>query len=496
MKRSLSAILAMATLSLFAVTAPAQTITVGTVGGLPGDTVQVPVSIDSSAGAGVNFSLTYDGAKLSSFSAAKGDLAGANHVADSHSPSAGTGNAIVYPNPVTDFGGGGGTLAIVSLQISDTTNGGESYPLTVADLTLANNAGAVIATTNVGGAVNVTGPAFPTTDDFEGNEDGWVYAGIIPVGGGPQSGSTGSALTILATDFGSTGQFGFWQSPNQEVVKSSLYKFGFSLRTDDGNLGDADLLPTHRTRVNFANTGGTPMAVDTINDSKVGGNYLLTNSNQVYNMYLQPQTQAANLLGALDLVYFNIFDHLATVILEEYSVDRVGLSTLAGQTNLKTWTFAADAEGWTDFSLPGFPTTNGYNGTDGSLDMTAVGLSFGFWQSPQVPELICNTDKLYRFVFSISTTEGDQNNVPGVRVRWFTANNEYIQTLVLNSQGDDVTHMPTGTPKNYYAYFIPSTNGQQVQLAVDLVAFDPFDSASATVKVHEVSAESWDLPAF
>lgn len=497
MKRSLSALLAMASAAILATSAPAQTITVGTVPGLPGDTVQVPVSIDSAAGAGVNFSLTYDGAKLSNFSAAKGDLAGANHVADSHSPSAGTGNAIVYPNPVVDFGAGGGTLALVSIQISDTANGGESYPLTVADLTLANGSGAVIGATTANGAVNVSGPAFPTTDDFEGNEDGWVYSGIFPVGVGPTSGSTGSALTMLAfTGADDFPQFGFWQSPNQQVVKPSLYKFAYTLRTDDGNLGDADNILTHRTRVNFANTGGTAMAVDTNNDSKAGGNYLLSNSDQAFNMYIQPQSQAANLIGAVDLPFFNPFDHKSTLILEEFSIDRVGVSSLSGQSTLKTWSFAADAEGWTNFSLPAFPTTNAHNGTDGTLDVTVAGLSFGFWQSPQVPELICNTDKLYRFVFSISTTEGDQNLVPSVRVRWFTSNNEYAQTLVLNSQGDDTTHMPAAAPKNYYLYFIPSTNGQQVQVAVDVTAFDPFDSGSATIKVHDVSAESWDLPAF
>ncbi|GAB4325664.1 MAG: hypothetical protein Kow0059_21820 [Candidatus Sumerlaeia bacterium] len=495
------ALLGLLSFAVLTTTSLAQTITVGTVSGLPGETVQVPVDIDSAAGAGVNFSLTYDGGKLTNFSATKGSLATANHIADSHSPVAGTGNAIVYPNPVVDFAAGGGSLAIVSLQISDTANGGESYPLTVADLTLADNQGAVIPTTNVNGAVNVGGPSFPTMDDFEGNEDGWTYAGILPAGVGPTSGFTGSALTMLAfTGQNDFPQFGFWQSPQQQVVKSSLYKFSFTLRTDDANIADEANIPTHRVRVNFLNTGGTPMAVATNNDSKAGGSYLLANTNKVFNVYVQPQSEAANLIGAFDLNYFNVFDHKATIILEQFEVDRVGLSTLTGQTTLKTWTFATDEEGWVfnDFNSTSFPSTLAYNAADQALDMTATQFpSFGIWQSPAVPELICNTNKLYRFAFTVSTTEADQSLVPSVRFRWLTSNNEYIQTTVFNSNGDNVTHMPTTAPKTYYNYFIPSSDGQQILLAVDLTAFDPTDNTNtATIKIHDVTAESWDIPTF
>src|SRR5690606_7781855 len=130
----------------------------------------------------------------------------------------------------------------------------------------------------------------------------------------------------------------------------------------------------------------------------------------VYNMYVQPQSEATDMIAAFDLNYFNVLDHKATVILDEFTIDRVGFSTLAGQATLKTWTFASDAEGWApiDFGGSDFPSTLAYNGTDMTLDMTATQFpSFGIWQSPIVPELIANADKLYRFAFTVSTTEPD-----------------------------------------------------------------------------------------
>jgi hypothetical protein len=103
--------------------------------------------------------------------------------------------------------------------------------------------------------------------------------------------------------------------------------------------------------------------------------------------------------------------------------------------------------------------------------------------------------KLYRATFTVRSDQRDPSLVPQVRLRMSTEVGGQCVVQTITSVGDGA-HSPGRSPLTYTLYY--PWQGEDgptgLQLAFDLVNFDPHDAATGTVYLEEVLVEQVNLP--
>ena len=113
-----------------------------------------------------------------------------------------------------------------------------------------------------------------------------------------------------------------------------------------------------------------------------------------------------------------------------------------------------DLSGWSSFS-PSQVFSSPHFGRDGqTLVITALDNTntFGYWNSPLISPML--PDALYRARFSLLTDYNIQGELPGLRMRFLTADYQQSGMLRLESWGN-AEGMPTTSPRDYAVYFQP-----------------------------------------
>ncbi len=169
--------------------------------------------------------------------------------------------------------------------------------------------------------------------------------------------------------------------------------------------------------------------------------------------------------------------------------------------NLATsYDFQVGTDGWQSLAVPDFFTEPIFSSEPGYLGITSVDNThtFGSWQSDEnaVPII---PGALYRVTYRVSTDVADAAQVPTLRFRVNTQDNQQSSFLVVNS-GVSGTYSPTPEGQTYELYFEPppkkfgaSEEADDFFVAMDLLNFDPNDAAQATVRLEQLGVERFPL---
>jgi hypothetical protein len=237
-------------------------------------------------------------------------------------------------------------------------------------------------------------------DDYESDTDSWFFIGVPGTDDGSGDGFAAATSTYDGTRLGinttdATNTFGFWSGPVVGYQAGKLYKFVWTLST---NQVSQDAVPTIRLRLSnlvYANT----MA---ISSSGVAGQnpWAPTATPKEYNQYLLP-VSTEDISPNFDVYDFVNPGDSGTVYCEEvcaYTADESALGA------------------WTDETVPPLNTTNwfavlgpgGYSspatGTTGGLQMTttnADSLHYGFWFTSGLSYTV---DQFYKSAFTVEST--------------------------------------------------------------------------------------------
>ncbi len=169
--------------------------------------------------------------------------------------------------------------------------------------------------------------------------------------------------------------------------------------------------------------------------------------------------------------------------------------------NLATsYDFQVGTEGWQSLAVPQVFSEPLFSWGPGHLAITTVTNTntFGCWQSdenavPIVP------DTLYRVTYRVSSDVADAAQVPAVRFRVNTQDNQQSNFLVVNS-GATGMYSPTPEGRTYKVYFEPPPkkfgareNADDVLVAMDVLNFDPNDAPRVNVWLRQVNVERFPL---
>jgi hypothetical protein len=337
------------------------------------------------------------------------------------------------------------------------------------------------------------------TYTFDSGQERWDTGGASFVFTDPNTSSTSGRLGLQSTT--NTNTFGFWTSLNELYwqANNTLYRAQCTVSTD---ITDPTKVPKLRLRFNTQNNQLSSLLGVESNSSAASAP---TPSGQTYTLYFCPHNSGISTLVptmslAFDMLNFNPDDAATgSLELDNVTISRLDLASLPGFTSIPgaAATFDSGTDGWGFFSVPvafSEPTTG--NSGNGSLRLQAVTNTntFGGWQSPTIA---LESSMAYRARFRVSSDLANPAQVPGFRMRLNTNNLEMSTMLTVNSTGQGEAS-PTTTPKDYWVYFAPPASAVAGGMiaAIDIMNFDPADSATGTIQLEDFSIEKASLPLF
>jgi len=479
----------------------------GTSGG-QGQTVTVPVNLSDGAGvAGSNFTLTFDANVLKNPSITGGALL-SGHSTLSNVPTAGELRGLIYANPTAGLNTGAGTMANISFQVSPTANTGDTA-LAFTEGVLADNTGVVLTgTTTAGANVTVTGSSFPITESFDAGTAGWGFTDFGTFGFGSVSSGTETGR-IRLTSTTNVKAFGNWQSPANFVpaIQGALFRARFNVSS---TATDPNNTPAARLRVNST----TNEVAHYLNiNSENGGRYSPGPAGLDYDLIFESPNSGRTgnedaFSVSFDLINFSPTDPaVGDLALESIEITRADASSLVVNATPANFTFDAGAEGWTflGLDLPASPPENAFGFSAATSGTSAGALTVsttnntnnvGFWFSPATVTLDA-TPKLYRSVINVQSDQATVADVPSIRLRINSSDNETGVEQWAISQ-DIGTAMPGTTARNYNTYFQSSApgSGSSLSTALDVISFDTRVSATATFTINDAKVEELATPTF
>lgn len=159
--------------------------------------------------------------------------------------------------------------------------------------------------------------------------------------------------------------------------------------------------------------------------------------------------------------------------------------------------FEGTDDGWTTGGAPLTFDLPAFGQTASALTVDPNGFfTFGFWQSPAGAITGALGDHMYAVRFNLAW---DQTpcEAPTLRLRAIAQDFTQLEVLGVNSTGD-CSVAPGATAKDYVMHFIPQQGGvsNDFIVALDTLAFDPFDSPAGTLSIDYVDIHCFPLSAF
>lgn len=333
---------------------------------------------------------------------------------------------------------------------------------------------------------------------FETDTEEWTTGGVPGVFTIPDSSYRAGSLVLTATD--NTNTFGYWYSPFIVPLRDdSIYRIRAILHS---NVTDSRESPTLRLRLS---TSDFQQAVCYVVESRDNAQASPDIQGKCYDSYYVPQYLVADgktFELAFDILNFSPDDSAtASLALEEISLERMPLIALTSETEVITYDFSSDTQGWYSGGAPSIFTLPEFQwNPSGMLSITPSDNTntFGYWNSPLISPMF--PEGMYRATFSLFTDYLWQMELPCLRMRFLTADYQQNGTLRLESWGE-AEGMPTTSQRDYSIYFQPyfadvhhSIDG--FYLALDLINFNPDDTTTATYYIDKVVVSRISIPPF
>lgn len=334
-------------------------------------------------------------------------------------------------------------------------------------------------------------------ESFDAGAAGWSYLAFNAWGLTAAIGDTpAGALTIQTTN--NLSNFGSWQSPPLAFTHTpgDVYRASYLLAS---NLIDSRRCPGLRMRA--TSHGG--QQIDQLLVNSIGINITPSFGAKSYQMFFAPFDDGVttgprpeSVRTAFDVINFSTADAASAIMrLNEISVERIPADAIGAPSGVRSFgidpsvgwdftnaapTFAAPDSGL-DAQGPWMRATNNTNcyGSAGLYNIT-------FFPTTR------NT--MIELVFDVSCDEPDPRLVPGTRLRLNSRTSEMVRLMELSSAsaGDA---MPTPTPRSY-SIFVRAPSlllDREYSLFLDMINFDPNDSASATLRLEGLKVQNYNL---
>jgi hypothetical protein len=188
----------------------------------------------------------------------------------------------------------------------------------------------------------------------------------------------------------------------------------------------------------------------------------------------------------------------AEVALESVLVERFLLDTLTSPTMNRSYDFETSQQSWStgdgqeQFCDPLFS----YPGLALHLRSTTNANTFGYWHSNAV-DIVVEANRLYRGRFEVRTDVTERRRVPGMRLRFNTANLQASRTLGVESIGEGASSPGTMNTTYDNLYFLPPANcvGEGLIVSFDMLNFSPDDAADGSLILDRAVIEAFNPPA-
>ncbi|MFH0794285.1 MAG: hypothetical protein V2A74_09675, partial [bacterium] len=340
--------------------------------------------------------------------------------------------------------------------------------------------------------------AAPVVFDFDAGAGDWGFISVPSFFTAPLTAQGGGKIGLTSQSNSNT--FGFWQGPSAvSVVADNLYELQWDVSSD---VPDPSMSPQIRLRVNADNQEISEVVV--ASSSGDGANSPTSTPRTYRQFYLPPASSVGAPAGqdgfhpSFDLVNFDSGDvSVGTLYLEELRVVRYPLADLPPRTNVVSYEFEGDTNGWTYQTLPGFFSEPTSGTTVSALEITSTNNTdnFGYWQSPYDVQIAAS--QLYMARYQIHSSLSDATLVPEIRLRYATQQTQLAAFVTVDSLGAGASS-PTQTPRIYDHYFLPPQNAvgtslDRMAITFELINFGT-DASTPTLTLERAQVDRLNLP--
>ena len=332
---------------------------------------------------------------------------------------------------------------------------------------------------------------------FQKGAPGWKVITIPSKYSPPESAITTGALQLICTD---TNTFGFWDS-TEGVIPVNDDELYFATFRVKGNTSDLRKSPGVRLRLSSPDSQWIEelsifsMGYAQTSPPPHGRDYTLVFSPPERNT---PPLHLDNLIASFDMVNLDVNDvQQGSLNLEEISIYPIQSPQISEFKLEKRFEFNFGSEGWTHDGPEYYYNLPDFEAGDGILSMKSRTNwdCFGFWET-EVDDFYIEAGRFYRVDF-VMRTDVKSSEVPSLRLRVFTENNDVSICKMINSTADASVTL-TNYNRAYSVYFIPpqeyATGGANLKLACDLINFNLEDNRYAIIGIDKVEIYSMEIP--
>ncbi len=320
---------------------------------------------------------------------------------------------------------------------------------------------------------------------FEGDAEGWSFAGEVPPYECPEGFYLDGALVLDAC--GSCECFSSWVSPAIPIEASRVYRARWRAGS---NVSDPDTCVQFRLRLNqtASHQGWSRTVVSSHEQAPWSG------EPKWYEIILNPSLYDAGdneVRAAFDIVSFDVHDaSYSWVYLDEMVMDNVDVTT---GTTIADYTFTPDTEGWKYAGAIAPFDEPLHESGEGSLGLNPGGSdnAFSYWHSPDVG---IEDGTIYRARFEVSSSVSDPDDTVQFRCRVNQRGSWQAWDRGVNS---NLQHAPSATEsKPSDVFFTPNVTAPDdaaAQFSFDIMSFDPADDTLSWVYLESVMLEEITL---
>ena len=337
----------------------------------------------------------------------------------------------------------------------------------------------------------------------------WKLTGKVNGFDLPVENFAGGILSLQST---SSNTFGFWYLDDAVVspTADTLYRARCAIKSDQTDPSQA---PTFRIRYNAANFMQGDFIQVNSNDS---GEASPGTTEKIYDLYFCPQYDALVVNGTLSFDMLNIGNPTdatnATLSLDYLQLDKKAIADLGTPAVVKSYTFTAGEENWSNRGAlgPFTPPNYTWDVTEGALILESTNNTntFGYWQNKQ-DDVAIDHNLLYQLrvktasAAMVTAKSSTATAMPTMRARMYDHPNNHVnssfQAPAWKAFEQPVPTMAISqlTYHDYYAYFHNKEGiGPYLGIAIDMINLDTNAPVDAKIAISEVELSTFPIPTF
>jgi len=320
---------------------------------------------------------------------------------------------------------------------------------------------------------------------FDSGDEGWQFVGVVNPYDTPVSSCDTGHLGL--SPGGSLYAFSYWQSPDVIIGPETLYRSMWHVAS---SCTGEDSAVQFRLRVNQKGSWQAWNRVVTSNMQQAPSQ----GASKWYSLTFKPELLAVGddiLTMNFDCMSFDWYDDPDSwLYLEEMALEEAQMS---GSTQIGSYTFTDDAEGWT-FVGSVYSYDTAVSGVqDGFLGLSPDGSvnTFSYWQSP---DIAISDELVYRATFGLVASVTNADSAVQCRLRVNQKGSWQAWDRIVNSFN---SHAPfAAAEKPYSVIFDPNVTGTDdaaAVLAFDIMSFSWDDDVDSWLFLASLVIETITL---